>query len=57
MFFSAKSLMFGEDFTSDPVSKALGFLVQVASKGRLVVNLQLFSQVGMLKGALYGSVA
>lgn len=45
MFFSAKALMFGEDFTTDPVSKALGFCLRSFSKGRLVVNLQLFSQV------------
>ncbi|CAL8468873.1 g8414 [Coccomyxa elongata] len=44
MFFSAKALMFGEDFTKDPVSKALGFCLRSFSKGRLVVNLQLFSQ-------------
>lgn len=37
--------MFGEDFTSDPVSKALGFCLRSFSKGRLVINLQLFSQV------------
>lgn len=45
MFFCVKALMFGEDFTSDPVSKALGFCLRSFSKGRLVINLQLFSQV------------
>ncbi|KAK9914979.1 hypothetical protein WJX75_003304 [Coccomyxa subellipsoidea] len=44
MFFCVKALMFGEDFTSDPVSKALGFCLRSFSKGRLVINLQLFSQ-------------
>ena len=45
MLFSAKALMFGEDFASDPVSQALGFSLRWFSKGRLTVNLQLFSQV------------
>ena len=45
MFFSVKALMFGEDFTTDPVSKALGFCLRSFSKGRLTLNLQLFSQV------------
>ena len=45
MFFSVKALVFGEDFTTDPVSKALGFCLRSFSKGRLALNLQLFSQV------------
>lgn len=45
MFFSVKALVFGEDFASDPVSRALGFCLRSFSKGRLTLNLQLFSQV------------
>jgi hypothetical protein len=45
MFFSVKALLYGEDFTSDPVSTAVGFCLRAFSRGRLVVNLQQFSQV------------
>ena len=40
-----KALLFGEDFTSDPVSKAIAFCLRSFSRGHLVRNLQMFSQV------------
>ena len=47
MLFSVKALLFGEDFTSDPVSKALAFCLRSFSRGHLVRNLQMFSQVSL----------
>ena len=40
-----RALMFGEDFTSDPVSRVLGYVLRYFSKGHLAVNVQLVSQV------------
>lgn len=45
MVFSVKALLFGEDFTTDPVSKAIAFCLRSFSRGHLVENLQMFSQV------------
>ena len=45
MLFSVKALLFGEDFTTDPVSKAIAFCLRSFSRGHLVENLQMFSQV------------
>ena len=36
--------MFGEDFTSDPVSRVLGYVLRYFSKGHLAINVQLVSQ-------------
>ena len=47
MLFSLKALLFGEDFTSDPVSKAIAFCLRSFSRGHLVRNLQMFSQVSL----------
>ena len=40
-----RALMFGEDFTSDPVSRVLGYVLRYFSKGHLAVDVQLVSQV------------
>ena len=48
MLFSVKALLFGEDFTSDPVSKAIAFCLRSFSRGHLVRNLQMFSQVSII---------
>ena len=40
-----RALMFGEDFTSDPVSRVLGYVLHYFSKGHLAINVQLVSQV------------
>lgn len=45
MFSSGKALAFGEDFTTDPVSRMLGIGLLVFSGGQLRVDLQMFSQV------------
>lgn len=45
MLFSVKALLFGEDFTTDPVSQAIAFCLRSFSRGHLVENLQMFSQV------------
>ena len=37
--------MFGEDFTSDPVSRVLGYVLRYFSHGHLAINVQLVSQV------------
>ena len=37
--------MFGEDFSSDPVSRLLGLFLAFCSHGRISVNTQMFSQV------------
>ena len=36
--------MFGEDFSSDPVSRLLGLVLAFCSHGRLSFNTQMFSQ-------------
>lgn len=43
-----KALLFGEDFTSDPVSKAIAFCLRSFSRGHLVRNLEMFSQVSLI---------
>lgn len=45
MITSSKALVFGEDFTSDPVNRLLGICLLVFSGGQLKVDLQIFSQV------------
>lgn len=39
-----KALIFGEDFSSDPVSKTLGFGLRLFSGGALSLDVHLFSQ-------------
>ena len=40
-----RSLIFGEDFTSDPVSKALGLGLRAFSRGQIQVDVAQLSQV------------
>jgi hypothetical protein len=44
MFASVKALLVGEDLSSDPVSKTLGFVVRLFSGGHLAIDDHLFSQ-------------
>ena len=45
MYACARALVWGEDFTSDPVSKAVGYALQYFSGGTLTINVPLMSQV------------
>lgn len=45
MLSSSKALAFGEDFTTDPVSRMLGICLLIFSGGQLRVDLQLVAQV------------
>ncbi len=45
MYTALRALMFGEDFTSDPVSRVLGYVLRYFSHGHLAINVQLVSQV------------
>lgn len=44
MLTSAKALVFGEDFTADPVGKFISRLLQKVAGGRLPVDTALLSQ-------------
>lgn len=44
MFASVRALLFGEDLSSDPVSKTLGFVLRLFSGGHLAMDVHLFSQ-------------
>ena len=44
MFASSKALVFGEDLSSDPVSKTLGFVLRTFSGGHVRLDVALFSQ-------------
>lgn len=44
MFASTAALIVGEDTSSDPISKALGFIVRLSSGGTLRLNVAMFSQ-------------
>eukprot|EP00887_Chlorella_sp_A99_P004233 scaffold15.g4233.t1 len=44
MFASLRALVFGEDYSSDPVSKTIGLALRVFSGGALSVDVQLLSQ-------------
>ena len=46
IYSALRALVFGEDFSSDPVSRLLGLLLAFCSHGRISVNTQMFSQVG-----------
>lgn len=45
MYACVRALIWGEDFTSDPVSKAVGYALRYFSGGTLTVNVPLMSQV------------
>lgn len=40
-----RALIFGEDFTTDPVSQGLGFALRYFSGGAIALNVPLVSQV------------
>mmetsp|Transcript_21307 Transcript_21307/g.64114 ORF Transcript_21307/g.64114 Transcript_21307/m.64114 type:complete len:476 (-) Transcript_21307:3142-4569(-) len=44
MYACVRALIWGEDFTSDPVSKAVGYALRYFSGGTLTVNVPLMSQ-------------
>lgn len=45
MYTAMRALVFGEDFTSDPVSNILGYGLRYFSRGTVAINVQLVSQV------------
>ncbi len=45
MYACVRALIFGEDFTSDPVSKGVGMALHYFSGGRFALNVPLLSQV------------
>ena len=44
MFASVKALLFGEDKSSDPVSRTLGFVLRLFSGGHLAIDVRQVSQ-------------
>ena len=44
MFICLKSVLFGDDFTSDPATRALGLALRVFSRGSVTVNVAALSQ-------------
>lgn len=46
MFASAKNIVFGEDLSTDPVSRTLGLVLRFFTRGKVKIDVQLFSQVG-----------
>jgi hypothetical protein len=44
MFASLKSVIFGEDFTTDPVSRVLSIILRIFSRGSLHLNAKAASQ-------------
>ena len=45
MYTCVRSLIFGEDFSSDPVSRVLGLIVHKSSGGQVHVDTAVLSQV------------
>ena len=45
MYACVRALIFGEDFTTDPVSQGLGFALRYFSGGAIALNVPLVSQV------------
>ncbi|GAB4817352.1 hypothetical protein N2152v2_004398 [Parachlorella kessleri] len=44
MFASVKNLLFGEDLSSDPVSRTVGLLLRFFTRGHVNINVPVFSQ-------------
>ena len=44
MFASVKALLFGEDTSSDPVTRTLGFVLRLFSGGHLAIDVRQVSQ-------------
>lgn len=49
MYTCVRSLIFGEDFSSDPVSRVLGLILRKSSGGQLQVDPAMLSQVLQLR--------
>jgi hypothetical protein len=49
MYACVRALIFGEDFTTDPVSQGLGFALRYFSGGAIALNVPLVSQVRSTK--------
>jgi hypothetical protein len=47
-----KSLIFGEDVSSDPVGRIIGFCLYFLSRGQIRINVQHLSQVPRLLPAV-----
>jgi hypothetical protein len=45
MYACVRALIFGDDFTTDPVSQGLGFALRYFSGGAIALNVPLVSQV------------
>lgn len=48
MYSCVRALIFGEDFSSDPVSRALGLLVHLFSGGQVQIDTAVVAQVRTL---------
>ena len=51
MFASVRALAFGEDTSSDPVSKTLGLLLRAFSGGHVQLDVQVGRWAGWAEGA------
>ena len=47
MFASMKNLLFGEDLSSDPVSRTVGLLLRFFTRGHVNINVPVFSQASV----------
>ena len=56
MFTSARALIFGEDFSTDPVSKLISMVLGRFSHGHLVLDVRLLSQAGFLQPPLLSAM-
>ena len=57
MFTSLRALIFGEDFSTDPVSRAISMMLGAFSHGHLVVDVRLLSQANPAHGQLITAVS
>ena len=47
MYSCVRALIYGEDFSSDPVSRALGLIVHLFSGGQVQINTAIVAQVSL----------
>lgn len=52
MYACVRALIFGEDFTTDPVSQGLGFALRYFSGGAIALNVPLVSQVRSIRSCI-----
>ncbi len=57
IFTCLRALIFGEDFSSDPVSRVFGLIVHKSSGGQVQLDTAILSQVNMHSHVLYLSLA